>query len=106
MVFKNEVTKLNGIWTTVYTSVESEFRALLELETDRLVDTIGKVFESFQTGFHMMCEDKETDDPKEKMVQEELKINLETAEQILKGPMQQAYETLERDFSRVGFAHE
>ena len=86
------------MWATVCDSVKTEIYDLLETEKAILVDEIGGIFCSFYTGFDMMCEAKESDDPTEKKVRAELEANAKEAEKVLKGPMQAAYDALEKAF--------
>lgn len=94
--------KLNGLWTGVYTNVTSDLKTLVKAERDSLTDTIGHVFKDFYTGFNAMCEIDETANPEATRIHEELNVNRLKAEEILNGPMKQAYEALERDFRGIG----
>lgn len=46
----------------------------------------------------MMCDTKVVSDPKEKALQDELKVNLKQAEQHLNGPMRKAFDALWKEF--------
>ena len=68
-------------------------------QTAKLVQTVGAIFKRLHSGFNLMCEEKESEFPsQEKLVQEELKVNVEKAQQILEGPMKRAYDALQKDF--------
>ena len=95
------MTKLNGIWKTVCANVVSDFQKLLDHECKNLTEMIGRVFEDFHTGFNSTCEEDDTGDPRQMRTLEELNVKNEKAERILKGPMQLAYEALERDFRQI-----
>lgn len=103
-MFKSEVTKLDGIYASVYEGVKSEFNTILNEEKQALIESVGKVFEGVQLGFDMMCDAEEFNDPHELDFRNELTANLEEAEKHLRGPMQSAYEALQKDFRRVGVA--
>lgn len=104
--FKEQVTKLNGIWATVCANIASELNVLLTAAKDRLIETIGKVFKDFYDGFNSFCDAKDGDNPQEKLIRDHLQTNLEKAQKILDGPMKRAYEALERDFRRIGVTSE
>ncbi|USW49512.1 Putative P-loop containing nucleoside triphosphate hydrolase [Septoria linicola] len=96
--FKQQVTRIDGIWAMVYTGVQSDVVALLQTEQAALNHSVGAVFKDFQSGFDMMCDTKVVSDPKEKALQEELKVNLKQAEQHLNGPMRKAFDALWKEF--------
>lgn len=101
-VFKQEVTKVNGIWASVYNGVEADIQDLLENERKTLKDAIGHVFNEYKEGFKLMCPAEETLDPAEEALQQTLGDILEKAEAHRAGPMQEAFDTLCAEFRRKG----
>lgn len=75
---------------------------MVKEETDRLVEAVTTIFQDFHNGFNLLCEEKATSNPNGKLVQAELRHNVAEARQILTGPMQRAYEALEKDLRGIG----
>lgn len=101
-MIREEVTKFNGVWASVFAVFEDALRTTIKEETARLIQGVNDVFKNFHDGFNTLCEEKDTSNPNGKLVREELKRNVEEAKRILEGPMQQAYEAMNRDFRRTG----
>lgn len=99
-VFKQEITKLNGIWASVYNGMEADIEELLEHERKALKEAVGHVFNEYKEGFKLMCPAKETVDPAEEALQKTLAKALVKAEVHRAGPMQEAFDTLCADFQQ------
>lgn len=98
VVFKNEVTKLNGIWAAVSQGVEADVMKQIDIAKSRLTSEVQKIFESLHTGFNMTCKAREVSNPAEKKLREALKVAVGKAEEHLNGPMKTAVEAIIRDF--------
>lgn len=101
VTFKQEVTRMGGVWNMVYGCARQELEHLFSTERARLVAGVGEVFQGFHYNFNMMCEAKECTNPTELNLRDLLKANLDEAEKHLRGPMQEAVDALQRDFKGV-----
>lgn len=96
-----EVTKADGLWATQWNSSESDLKTIISTERRALIQTIGGVFRDLRSGFDIKCVVDETADPETARIHKQLNVNRVKAEEILLGPMRQAYEAMEREFRRT-----
>ncbi|KAI7215593.1 hypothetical protein KC333_g5341 [Hortaea werneckii] len=96
--FKREVCKLGGVWHLVTKQAESDMNQLITTEREKLKTSLKAVFEDLVFNYNMLCEAKESNDPKEKELREQLAVNIERASLYRKGPMQEALDRMLSDF--------
>lgn len=99
--FKQKVIQIDGIWAAVYKGIEKDLIDCTKAEMVTLTEQIGKIFKDFRTGFDMRCEASEVTDPQEQAAQDQLAINLDKAEKILKGDMRRNFDSLWQEFRTV-----
>ncbi|KAI7195678.1 hypothetical protein KC363_g1356 [Hortaea werneckii] len=96
--FKREVCKVGGVWRSMTRQVESDINELVLTERENLKMSLKEVFEDLVFNYNMLCEAKDSNDPKEKELQEQLSANIGRASQYLKGPMEEALNRMLSDF--------
>ncbi|KAI7595258.1 hypothetical protein KC343_g17343, partial [Hortaea werneckii] len=67
-------------------------------ERENLKMSLKEVFDDLVFNYNMLCEAKDSNDPKEKALQEQLSANIGRASQYLKGPMKEALNRMLSDF--------
>lgn len=97
-LFTQRVTSINGIWHEVCNGIERGLQKCQDEAMAALTKDLGKIFEDFHDAFESMCEAKGASDPGEAELKDQLRKNLQKAEEHLAGPMARAFDGLWRDF--------
>lgn len=100
-IFKQECTRPNGIWSALCNGIKTDIANLLEVEEARLQEEVGAVFKDFAEAFETRCDVETRSSPGEKRLQETLSRNLVLASEHLRGPMQEAADSLVKNFPKT-----
>lgn len=94
--FEQKVARPSGVYLKIHDGIEKAFMVLIDRHIGNLEKGIKKSVFSITKKFHALCEDTETNDPEEKVEEEKLRKNLQSAlvqaRLLLDGPIQEALE--------------
>ncbi|EME85276.1 uncharacterized protein MYCFIDRAFT_193628 [Pseudocercospora fijiensis CIRAD86] len=89
--FEREVTKIgHGVWMKSVELLKRQLEELLQKHSDALTHHTQDFFCTLQKKFHMMCSSKETEEPEEIELREQLEKALKVAKEMLEEEIQPA----------------
>lgn len=94
LVFKNEVTALDGIWSNTCTALEQDFKKLVESTKVNMSKAVGEVFNRFLSAFEQDCDTTDLDEPSQKALQALLRTCLEEVKGYIRTELDPAWEAL------------
>ncbi|KAF1982633.1 hypothetical protein K402DRAFT_191332 [Aulographum hederae CBS 113979] len=87
--FEDNVLQPSALFMVVKDLIEDEGKAIIEASRDKLEETVSALYETIKKDFGRCCSKAEFETPEGKAFRQSLEEQVNTAKEILKGPIQE-----------------